>query len=383
MLMDSPAYDSHGCLNAENMSIGEDILHQLLADHSSSMEDALQWINHDPFRLQHQDSKHQCPIHIECMNRCRSAIISRCIELYPQALFVESNLYDALPLQTLVYNSRSTIDDALLMIKTYPAALQHRDYYGRPPLHAECMRQCRQAIISKCIELYPEALTKQDKEGYLPLHLTLLSPTPSSMALMLIDKYPAALRHGDSQGYFPLHIECQYQCRPSIISKCIELYPDALHTINLFGHIPWSLALQTAVDLNKNIYKLRKPLLILLSAHPESFYHPPHDPIINKLAMMQDPCCSRMILNLLPSCLSSAAHLQAYHDLNWQPRSSLLYLWLQISLKSREMHASSSSGEHLLKITAPADGFNRKDETVDAEDAGTVVVADHGYECCC
>jgi hypothetical protein len=81
-----------------------------------------------------------------------------------------------------------------------------------------------------------------------------------------------------------------------------------------------------------NIYQMREPSSIMLSAHPASFHHPPHDPLINKLPMMHDPPSvhHRMILNLLPSCLSSAAHEQSCRNLNWQPRCSLLQLWLKI-----------------------------------------------------
>jgi hypothetical protein len=91
---------------------------------------------------------------------------------------------------------------------------------------------------------------------------------------------------------------------------------------------------------------MRKSLFVLLSTHPASFYHPPDNPEVDqRMSRYPDRC--RLILNLLPSCLSSAAHLQAYYNLNWQPRSSLLYLLLQIR------RSQTSSLNRLLSITVP------------------------------
>jgi hypothetical protein len=55
-------------------------------------------------------------------------------------------------------SSGLTIEDELLMIEKYPAALKHRDVNGNLPIHVECEKLFRSAIISKCIELYPESL---------------------------------------------------------------------------------------------------------------------------------------------------------------------------------------------------------------------------------
>jgi hypothetical protein len=402
--MDSSKYNSHGNLDIEDTSIDEDILHQLLANHSSSMEDALLWIDHHPSALQHWNSKQELPLHIECNHRCRLAVIAKCIELYPEALFVESDIFGTLPLQILLDNYKTSVEDALFIIQKYPGTLKHQDKYGRLPLHVECADRWRSAIISQCIELYPEALALAGKEGLLPIHYALADNFSSmDIFLMMIEKYPAAIHHQDKYDNLPLHIECQYQCRPlvvckcielyprslavtkntnmlplhvilrnpasssslaeliidkypaalhnsdhhgnlpihiecnsrcrsAIISKCIELYPEALSVSTHTGLIPWTSALSTMNKTRK--VGMMKSLSILLSAHPESFYHPPRDPIINKLAMMQDPLWRRMILNLLPSCLSSASHVQSHHDLNWQSRCSLLHLWLQIRLKN-------------------------------------------------
>jgi ankyrin repeat protein len=131
-------------------------LYWLIRSKSSSVEDALMMIEKYPAALQHRDRYGYLPLHIECRNRCRSAVISKSIELYPEGLAVaiEETLY--LPMHMLLSNELSTIDDALTMIEKYPAALQHRDRYGDLPLHIECKNQCRSSIISKCIELYSE-----------------------------------------------------------------------------------------------------------------------------------------------------------------------------------------------------------------------------------
>jgi hypothetical protein len=127
-------------------------------------------------------------------------------------------------------------------------------------------------------------------------------------------------------------------CRSAVISKCIKLYPLSLSMRTKDEDLPWTLALKRLIPAN--IYELRKSLSILLSSYPAAFFHPPLNPVINSLSMMRRPRCCRMILNLLPSCLSSASHLQAYHDLNWQPRSSLLQLCLKIRMMRTEANAS-------------------------------------------
>jgi ankyrin repeat protein len=216
-------------------------LQTLLWNKSSSMDDALMMIEKYPAALRHHTStryKNYLPLHIECKSQCRSTIISKCIELYPEAL-AKIDVYNRLPLHKLLQNTSSTADNALMVIEKYPAALQHRDSEGYLPLHIECKNQCRSSIISKCIELYPESLAQATMTGYLPLH-SLLWNKSSSMddALMMIEKYPAALQHHTStryQNYLPLHIECKSQCRSTIISKCIELYPEALAKIDVYN----------------------------------------------------------------------------------------------------------------------------------------------------
>jgi hypothetical protein len=133
-------------------------LHWLMSSESSTVADALMMIEKYPAALQHQSKRGHLPLHIECQNQCRSSIISRCIELYPEGLAMTDDDRLHLPLHVLLSNYKSTIDDALTMIEKYPAALQHRDKYGYLPLHAECYKECRPSIIMRCIELYPESV---------------------------------------------------------------------------------------------------------------------------------------------------------------------------------------------------------------------------------
>jgi ankyrin repeat protein len=137
--------DGSGCLP----------LHLLILNKSSSVEDALMMIEKNQATLQHQTKQGYLPLHMECYGRCRSSIILRCIEMYPEGLKVAAET-GYLPLHLLVRNDLSTIDDALTMIEKYPAALQHRDIHSNLPLHIECKKQCRPSIIMRCIELYPE-----------------------------------------------------------------------------------------------------------------------------------------------------------------------------------------------------------------------------------
>jgi hypothetical protein len=133
-------------------------LHWLLRNQFSSFNLALMMIDKYPAALQYMING--LPLHIECRNQCRSVIISKCIELYPKAL-AEMDEKGYLPLHSLLANAllSSSIDDALVMIEKYPAAVKlELRLQGILPIHLECMNRCRPTIISKCIELYPESL---------------------------------------------------------------------------------------------------------------------------------------------------------------------------------------------------------------------------------
>ena len=76
-------------------------------------------------------------LHLECSLQCRSAIIAKCIELYPEALAgADKSRY--LPLHIAFGNESLTFEDALLMMVQYPAAVQRQNKYGELPLHIEC-----------------------------------------------------------------------------------------------------------------------------------------------------------------------------------------------------------------------------------------------------
>jgi hypothetical protein len=336
-------------------------LHIAIANVSSSVDTILSMIDKFPDALKHQDSYGNLPIHIECKNQRRSSILKKCIDLYPQSIAMASKINNnSLPLHILLSNQTSSIGAALMMIEKYPAALRHQNGLGYFPLYIECNFQCRPVILSRCIELYPQALAKADERKCLPLHI-ILSRHRSSLdiALVMIKKCPESLRQAYEYQRLPLHLECIYQCRPSIISKCIELCPESVYQPDLYDDIPWTLALKAKLDRTDNISELCKSLYALLSAYPSSFYYPPHDPLVDQLAIRRGHRYRRMLLNLLPSCLSSSYHVQGYHDLNWEPRCSLLHLWLQIRLKSRQMRATSL--EQLLSITTPSAELRIKD----------------------
>jgi hypothetical protein len=206
----------------------------------SSAEVLLKMINDRPYLVMQPHPKHsnEYPLHVECLHHYRSAILSKCIEIYPQAL-AKADVAGYLPLHRLLERHFSSDEDALMMIEKYPIALRHPTSFSELPLYIECQNQCRSSIISKCIELYPEALAADNIHGYLPLHQVLKKNTSSTEeALMMMEKYPAALHHQNINGELPLHIECMHQCRSAIISKYIELFPEALDTKNGQGCIP-------------------------------------------------------------------------------------------------------------------------------------------------
>jgi hypothetical protein len=280
-----------------------------------------------PKAIRRADGLGRLPIHIECENRCRPGIISKLIELYPESLSKACSL-GSRPLHhfLLKFSSQDPVI-VHLMIEAYPEAICQPDGLGRLPIHIECEYRCRPDIISKLIELYPESLSKACL-GQLPLHNALssfLDATQSSTIIdLMIETYPKAIRHANGVGRLPIHIECESQCRPHIISRLIELYPESLSLSDNLGHIPWSKVF-SGVGIN-TINELRRSLVELISS--ASFSHPLVD--TSSILIMEDP---RSRLNRLRSCLSTAAHAQSYRSLNWQSRSSLLYLWLQISIR--------------------------------------------------
>jgi hypothetical protein len=223
---------------------------------------ALRHVGYDNKDLERQ------PVHLECENQCRSVIISKCIELYPECL-AQADRLKYLPLHVAMMNIHTPVPFILFLIDSYPCALQTELDSGYLALHIECMYQRRPSIISKCIELYPEALAHSDYDRDLPLHTYLKvarSLSSTTIAILMIEKCPQALRRADGKCNLPLHIECGHLCRVSVISKCIELYPRALTTGCLFGLTPFAVAL--GMINHKNIYKMRNSLFLLLSSYP-------------------------------------------------------------------------------------------------------------------
>jgi hypothetical protein len=136
-------------------------LHRLFGKKSSSVEDALKMIEKYPAGLLHRNDKNHFPLHIECANQCRSAIISKCIELYPHVL-AKSDAFGYLPLHYVLKNEASSVEDALMMIEKFSTALQHRNVNGDLPIHIECRTYIRRSgILCKCIELHPQSLDDQ------------------------------------------------------------------------------------------------------------------------------------------------------------------------------------------------------------------------------
>jgi hypothetical protein len=115
-------------------------LHRLLSNNASSIEDELMMIEKYPAALQQTAGTSQnLPIHIEYKYRCRSSIILKCIELYPESLG-DAGRERCLLLHRLLSNESSSIEDALMMMEKYPAALQHPSDEGELPLHIECRK---------------------------------------------------------------------------------------------------------------------------------------------------------------------------------------------------------------------------------------------------
>jgi ankyrin repeat protein len=389
-------------------------LHLLLRNDLSTIDDALTMIEEYREALQHRDKHGDLPLHIECFSRCRSSVISKCIELYPEGLSIANEETLRLPLHLLLRNDLSTIDDALTMIEKYPAALQHQSSNGLLPLHIECKHQCRSSIISKCIELYPVALTKRDDQKFFPLHKLLINKSSSvENALVMIRRCPAALKRSCDNNYSPLHLECAFQCRSIIIYTCIEVYPEALSKADMQGYLP----------LHRLVQNKSSPIdavLLMIERYPAALQHsstygslPLHIecdtacrpsilmkciqlypetldyrviiaisekinqsnfrtyasvlPIIFTLNPMslfevdtysdidcrKDLNLRRRILNLLPRHVFTPIHELDYRDLNWQPRAAMMMLLSQLKMKMNAQQNNKQSTA--IKIAAKND----------------------------
>jgi hypothetical protein len=351
----------------------------------------------------------------ECINRCRSSIIWKCIELYPEALSLQTHDHGNLPLHLLLSNKLSSIEDVLMMIDKYPAALQHRNSNGYLPLHLECFKQCRSSIIAKCIELYPEALGEAEGLGYLPLHWLLWNKTSSiDVALLMIERYPHALSCRNANGHLPLHIECMWQCRSAVIAECIERYPRALSiaceerclplhrllrnsssstddVLMMIKKYPAALkhydsngilpihiecdrkcrssVLSKCVRLfpetldDKVITKVinkvgenscsehGKSFMVVIAHRPMSLYQP-YNNIRDDIR--KNPTFRRKVLTELLRCPSKfcfSTHEADYRELNWQPRAAMITLLSQ--MKTQQRGLSSDMNMNAIVLAQP------------------------------
>jgi ankyrin repeat protein len=302
-------------------------LHRVLLNEAASIDITLLLIEKYPAALQHRNHDGDRPLHIECWHQCRSAIISKCIELYPEALSeVTGGGSGNLPLHSLLFDESSSVDDAFMMIDKYPAGLRHQNSYGYLPTHVESMTQCRSAIITKCIEQYPEAVAQSDNDGNFLLHRMLRNESSSvDDIMMVIEKYPGALKRPDNFGYLPLHVECRIQFRTSLLLKCFELYPDSLDDITI------AFIIMKVDKLNFSSFYVM--LSTIFTARPMSLYDRrapiPHD-------IRKDPYYRRRILNLLPGHVFTKKLESDYRDLNWKPRAAMMMLLSQMKNHTRQ-----------------------------------------------
>jgi hypothetical protein len=360
-------------------------IHLLLDNLESSVDLALQMINAYPAAVKVQsktspllysddmricrrivyENNDELPIHIECKNQCRPAIISKLIELYPASLVVK-NRNGALPVHLLLQNPRSSLTLALGLIDICPETLQCK--VSGPllkrlplklmlPIHVESASQCRWPLLCKFIEFYPESLSNSDVYENLPLHLILsnASATAIEIPCRLIEKYPASVYHRNKDGDLPIHIECKNQCRPILISKLIALYPASISIRNSADlMIPRMITLARVNP--SNVHRRAESFCLLSSSDP------PEDRLVIDLPSMQDPC-RRVILNSIPTSILFSTQLLLCHDLNWQARSPLLHLFLQI-ITRRNRLPKTTSFESLLQVASSSRQLSTRDQAM-------------------
>jgi ankyrin repeat protein len=317
---------------------GDMCLHMLLGNGSSSIEDALMMMEKYPLALQHPNTDGEVPLHIECWNQGRLPVISKCIELYPESLAVAQEEQRYLPLHWLLSNGPPSIEAVLLIIDKYPTAVERRSRHGALPIHIECEKQCRSSIISKCIELFPGSLAAADRQKYMPLHRLLSNKSSSvDVALKMIEKYPGAVKYRLGNGDFPIHIECKSQCRLDIVRICIHYYRESLAPTG-GANTPLDIVVKRIleVDLDSgNQYELIPILSFLANSNPSYYVKIIFDLQTDtaNLSFHQNDFNRRLLLNVVPAQMLNAltpALREAHDDLNWKPRSSLIFLLLEI-----------------------------------------------------
>jgi hypothetical protein len=241
-------------------------LHNLFENPSSSREDAMMMIEKYPAALRHQNVVGMLPLHIECKNQCRPDVIFNCIERYAGGLSV-ADKQGYLPLDVLLTNSKSSVEQILRMMEKYPAALKHMNVFGNLFIHIVCGNRPCSSIISKCIEFYCETLAVAGQMGKLPLHCLLGSESSATEdALMIMETYPAAMEHQNSYGDLPIHLECKYQCRSPIISKCMKRFPKALAVPGQTGQLPLHYLLN-------NVSSSEADALDMIEKYPAALMH--------------------------------------------------------------------------------------------------------------
>jgi hypothetical protein len=102
---------------------------------SCSSEELVQMMEEYADLPTHHDKHGNYPIHIECSNLCRSLVIAKCMELFPESL-AKMNTEGMLPLHRILWNNAVAIEeDILVMIEKYPAAFRYENIGCVPPPH--------------------------------------------------------------------------------------------------------------------------------------------------------------------------------------------------------------------------------------------------------
>jgi ankyrin repeat protein len=286
--------------------------HFYLGNKNSTAELALLMIEKYPAALQQSNDKGELPLHIECSNICRSTIVSTCIEIYPEALAKASNRGD-LPLHSILRRKSATVEQALMMLEKYQAAMYHKNKHSYLPLHIECMCQCRSVIIDKCIEVY-EAILTADSVGNLPFHI-LASNFSSTVdqIIMVIDNYPAIVQLQVGQGFLPIHLECMRQCRIPIISKLIEVYPESLAQANFYGYLPFLYL------FDNNSWSTTDVMALVYGEYPAAIKHRNRNdcsPLLMECKYQCRPSFISKLIELYPEALADADR-DGYLPLHW------------------------------------------------------------------
>ena len=154
----------------------------------------------------------------------------------------------------------------VLLLNSYPKAIEERDPDGNLPLHLAAYHHKGRLwihiseITTILFASYPDAIRMVDKSGDLTLHIALRHRAPDELIKFLLAEYPESAQKKDQYGNLPLHLAIQFNASYTVVHNVLSYYEVALKTPNARGSLPLHKAAQ--FDAPMDIF------MLILEAEP-------------------------------------------------------------------------------------------------------------------